>query len=281
MAFFSENLALPDNAFLILRNLIMEKTGIYFEEDKKDMLADKLSERVIERGFNSFIDYYYLLKYDEDSTDEWYTLLDLITVKETYFWREPDHIESLIKHILPEYEKENPGGMFRIWSAACSTGEEPLSVLMALDSEGWLRRLKIEVIASDASRLALDKARSGFYKDRSVSHLPENLLSRYLTRESSGWRIDPGIHGIIRWKYINLSDDSQRSSVQNVNVIFCRNVFIYMKEEAIRRIIEGFYTQLVSPGYLFVGVSESLYRIKNKFELAELDKAFVYRKKPG
>ncbi|HLN22281.1 MAG TPA: protein-glutamate O-methyltransferase CheR [Bacteroidales bacterium] len=278
MAFFSENLALPDNAFLILRNLIMERTGIYFEDDKKDMLADKLSDRVIEKGFNSFIDYYYLLKYDKDNPDEWNTVLDLVTVKETYFWREADHIEALVKHIVPEFETGNSNSVLRIWSAACSTGEEPLSLVMALDSAGWLKKIRVELIASDASRMALEKARKGLFREKSFKSLPEKMKKKYFVQEGAEWRIKSEILDKVRWEQINLVDDNQRSLPGNVNVIFCRNMFIYMKEDHIRRILEGFYSQLLKPGYLFVGVSESLFRIRNKFELTELDKTFVYKK---
>lgn len=279
MAFFSENLALPDNAFLILRNLIMERTGIYFEDDKKDILADKLSDRVVERGFNSFLDYYYLLKYGKDSDDEWLTLVDIITVKETYFWREFDQFEALVNYILPEFVNLNNGNVFRIWCAACATGEEPLSIAMSLDASGWLKKLDFEILASDASMMALKKARSGKYTERSFKAIPESIRQKYFTQSAGEWQISPEIHRRIRWENINLVNNRERSQVNGFNVIFCRNVFIYMKDHHIQDIVQSFHSQLLSPGYLFVGVSESLYRIKNSFELTELGKTFVYKKR--
>jgi chemotaxis protein methyltransferase CheR len=278
MAFLSENLALPDNAFLILRNLIMERTGIYFEENKKDILADKLSERVIEKGFNSFLDYYYLLKYDNDSAEEWNEVIDRITVKETYFWREYDQIDCLLNKIVPDFYKNSPGETFRIWSSACSTGEEPLSILMALEHAGWTGRIKFELIASDASQQALKAAREGLYRERSLRQIPIGMRERYFRKKDSLWQIDSRLTDMIKWEHINLADDSSRSSVNVCNVIFCRNVFIYFKEETVMKIVNGFYSQLLSPGFLFTGVSESLFRIKNSFELIELCKTFVYRK---
>lgn len=276
MAFFSETLALPENAFLILRDLIMDKTGIYFEDSKRDILADKLSGRVLERGFTSFLDYYYFLKYDQGTEDEWNKVFDLITVRETYFWREYDHIEALMRFILPLHAG-NPG-KFRIWCAACSTGEEPLSLALALHDAGWFEKMRIEILASDASLQSLEHARRGVYRERSVRHIPEELLRKYFKQENGLWRISPAIHCIVSWKQINLNDESQRDSVPVQNVIFCRNVFIYFREETIFRITAGFYRKLTSPGYLFVGVSESLFRVRTQFELSEIGTTFVYRK---
>lgn len=279
MALFSETLALPENAFVILRNLIMEKTGIYFEESKKDILADKLSERVIERGFNSFLDYYYLLKYDAENSDEWKKVFDLITVKETYFWREYYHIEALLAFILPEFVKRNPTGRFRIWCAACATGEEPLSVVMSLDKAGWFERADIEVIASDASEHALDIARKGVYKNRSLHKIPEDVRSAYFKpEEGSHWKISPSILNRVKWYRLNLNDEKDWHTIPRQDTIFCRNVFIYFRESTIKVISERLYNKLAAPGYLFIGITESLFRIQSEFELTELGKTFVYRK---
>jgi chemotaxis protein methyltransferase CheR len=279
MTFYPENLALPNNVFIILRNLIMENTGIYFDDSKKDVLADKLSNRVLERGFTSMLDYYYLLKYDDNtSKDEWARVFDLITVNETYFWREYDQIDTLVNFVLPEFETKNPYGTFRIWCAACSSGEEPLSIAIALDEAGWLSRLKFEIIASDASFQIVEKARSGLYGERSMRMLPAKIRDKYFTAEHDKWRIRQSIHQLINWKIININDRQERSSIKSQDVIFCRNVFIYFGELAIKDIVDDFYYQLSSPGYLFIGVSESLFRIVNRFELKELGKTFVYKK---
>lgn len=278
MAFLSETLALPENAFLLLRDLIMEKTGIYFEENRRDILADKLSNRVLERGFNSFLDYYYLLKYDPDSDEEWNVVFDLITVKETYFWRESDHLEAMIKYILPEYSKSHPGSIFRIWCAACATGEEPLSILMALHRSGWLGRLKFELLATDASGEALDKARKGIYRERSFRALPDDLRKQFFTVDGEKWKINPSIHKLVTWRKLNLRNIEDWSSVPVQNVIFCRNAFIYFREDGIKMITGNFFEWLTSPGYLFVGAAESLFRIKTAFELTEIGNTFVYKK---
>lgn len=278
MAFFSESLALPNNAFVILRDLIMEKTGIYFEESKRDMLADKLSGRVLERGFSSFLDYYYMLKYDSGSGDEWNAVLDLITVKETYFWRESDHIETLTGHVIPEFYRRSPGQCLKIWSAACSTGEEPLSILMAIDMAGWLKKIRVEILASDASIAAVSYAKKGIYRERSMRSIPPEVKERYFKNENGSWHIDPRLVSMINWEVINLKNYAERESVRKQDVIFCRNVFIYFREDSIKQITDKFYDQLNSPGYLFLGVTESLFRLTSRFELTEKGKAFVYKK---
>jgi chemotaxis protein methyltransferase CheR len=278
MAFYSESLALPNNAFVILRDLIMEKTGIYFEESKRDMLADKLSGRVLECGFSSFLDYYYMLKYDWDSKDEWKAVLDLITVKETYFWREYDHIDALLNHVIPDFHKRQTGESLKIWSSACSTGEEPLSILMAIDMAGWLKKIKVELTASDASRMAVNSAKSGVFRDRSMRNLPDEVKERYFRNKNGLWHIEPSLVSMIKWDVINLKNDEERESVKGQDVIFCRNAFIYFREDSIKKVAEGFYNQLNIPGYLFLGVTESLFRITSSFSLTELGKTFVYKK---
>jgi chemotaxis protein methyltransferase CheR len=278
MAFFSESLALPENAFTILRDLIMERTGIYYEESKKDILADKLSNRVLERGFSSFIDYYYLLKYDNDSQDEWNVVFDLIAVRETYFWREYDQIDALVNHIIPRYAADNPGRTLRIWCAACSTGEEPLSILIALDSAGWMQKIKIELTASDASLQALEKAQKGLYRERSFRSLPTELRDRYFTRSGEEWKIKPAIHKMVKWRRMNLMKVEELTFITDQDVIFCRNVFIYFREEAIRKTAENLFARLRSPGFLFLGSAESLLRINTSFELTEIGETFVYMK---
>ncbi|HEX2977051.1 MAG TPA: protein-glutamate O-methyltransferase CheR [Bacteroidales bacterium] len=277
MGYSAETLPLNDNVFRILRNLIMERTGIYFEDTRKDMLADKLSDRIVEKGYSSFIDYYYLLKYDESASSEWYTVFDLLSVKETYFWRETEHFESLTRHILPVIASSG-NKTIRIWSAACSTGEEALSILMAIDHSGWLAKINVEVTGSDASRHAIEVARRGLYRDRSLRHLPEELRTKYFTRENDLWRVSPDLHRRIRWDVINLSIPDQVMAMPQQNVIFCRNVFIYFKDETIGKIVDCFRSVLSAPGYLFTGYSESLYRLRHGFELKEKGKSFVYEK---
>src|ERR1043165_6878118 len=165
MTFYADTLGLSGSSFTLLRDLIHEHTGLFYENGKSDLLIDKLSPLVIERGFNSFLDYYYLLKYDAESAREWARVMDALSVQETYFWREMDQIDTLVKVLVPQWFK-NQSRPLRIWSAACATGEEPFTIAMALQEAGWFERAPIEIVASDASMAALEKARPGFFRGR-------------------------------------------------------------------------------------------------------------------
>ena len=277
MTFYSETLGLSDNAFYLLRDLIHERTGLFYENGNRDSVADKLSPLVIERGFGSFLDYYYLLKYDPSAADEWGRVMDALSVQETYFWREADQFQVLCDHIAPQWAAERPGQPLRIWSAACATGEEPLSILIALKEAGWLDRMPIEVYASDASPGAIARAQAGRYRERSFRNLPITLRNKYFQRESDNtWRVNAELHSKVRWAVVNLLDEAETARMAGVPVIFCRNVFIYFSEKAIRATLDIFARRIMRPGYLFVGAAESLLRLTHDFELQEIGGVFVY-----
>lgn len=278
MRFYSENLGLTESAFVILRDLIHERTGIFFNNEKKDALADKLSERVIELNFNSFIDYYYLLKYDENAALEWEVLMNLITVNETYFWREMDQINELVHTILPAYHQKFPYAPLRIWCAAASTGEEPISIAIALQEAGLFDKMSIEIMATDVSSQVIQKARTGLYRERSFRTLPEYLKQKYFIQENASWRVIPEIHKRINWGVVNLMNDQVVSAYASVPFIFCRNVLIYFNDKSMRKLCDVIYQSMPGEAYLFVGVSESLLRIQTPFKLTETGEAYVYKK---
>ncbi len=283
MRFRSDPPNLTDSIFIILRDLIHEKTGLFYDNSKRNILADKLSPRVMERGFGSFLDYYYLLKYDQSAQEEWQHLFDVLSVPETYFWREFDQIQVLIEVLLPLYTKQfyslaYPCQPLRIWSAACSTGEEPLSIAIALNEAGWFERIPIEINASDASLRAINKAKTGLYRNYSFRSLPESLKDKYFSQTGNEWRICTNIHRRINWSVANLSVPSDIQYLAQSHFVFCRNVFIYFSEESILKTVNFFYEKMFTPGYLFVSASESLLKLKTKFELEEVQRAFVYKK---
>ena len=161
MASSPDNLGLPETGLPLLRDLIHERTGLFYENGRYETLGERLAPLVLERGFRSFLDFYYLLKYDADAPSEWRSILDVLSVQETYFWRESDQIEALASRVVPELVRQDPGGIIRIWSVPCASGEEPLSIAMALNEAGWFDRARIEIHASDGSAAAIAKARQG------------------------------------------------------------------------------------------------------------------------
>jgi chemotaxis protein methyltransferase CheR len=274
----AEILGLSDSAFVILRDLIHERTGLFYENGKSDLLMDKLSPLILERGFTSFLDYYYMLKYDAEAESEWKRVFDALTVQETYFWREMDQIEALVEHLLPHYFASQSRRSVRIWSAACATGEEPLSIAMALNEAGWFERLPIEIYATDASFAAISRAQKGVYRQRSFRNLPTSLHEKYFRAEDQQWRIVPQIHARVQWAMANLRNESEVAGFARADIIFCRNVFIYFSEEAIRQTVQMFARRMPEQGYLFVAASESLLRLTTEFQFQEIGNAFAYIK---
>ncbi len=276
----SQNLALPEGTTSLIQSLISERTGMSFENGKGDLLIDKLSSLVIDRGFSSFLDYYYLLKYDASARVEWQNVMNALSVQETYFWREFDQIRALVQTLVPQWLAKNAAGStLRIWCAACATGEEPLTIAIALNEAGLFKRASIEIQASDASSKAIERATAGVYRDRAFRNLPLDLRLRYFETEGSAWRVRSDIHSRIKWSIANLIDESQVAPLASSDFIFCRNVFIYFSESAIGRVVRSFARHLRPPGYLFVGAAESLLRMTTDFNLTEIDDAFVYVKR--
>jgi chemotaxis protein methyltransferase CheR len=275
---YADTLGLSDSAFSLLRDLIHERTGLFYDDGKNDLLIDKLAPLVVERGFNSFLDYYYLLKYEAGADEEWKKVADALSVQETFFWRESDQFSALVERVVPDHFAAARAAPLRIWSAACATGEEPLSIAMALAEKGWFERAPIEIYATDASRAAVDRARRGLYRERSFRNLPPHLRARYFREDQGAWRIAPEIHSKISWATANLAAEAEVGRMARSPVIFCRNVFIYFSDEAIRRTVRWFYQRMPTPGYLFVSAAESLLRLTTDFQFQEIGNAFVYVK---
>jgi chemotaxis protein methyltransferase CheR len=281
MGFNSEILGLPRGTDKLLRELIHERTGVFFDNGKADLLTDKLSPLDIERGFTSFLDYYYLLKYDAAAEDEWRSVMNALSVPETYFWREIDQVRALVETILPRWLSERGSEPLKIWSAACATGEEPLTIAMALDEAGWFDRATIEIYASDASSTAIARARRGLYRERAFRNLSAGLRARYFTPDaanSSLWQVNAELRERVSWGIANLVNEQEIAALASAHVIFCRNVFIYFSDSAISKTARAFARFIRPPGYLFVGTSESLLRLTTEFTLEEMNDAFVYVK---
>jgi chemotaxis protein methyltransferase CheR len=262
----------------LLRELIHERAGLFFDDSRCNLLLDKLAPLVIERGFHSFLDYYYLLRYDPDAEGEWARVLDAIAVPETYFWREIDQVQAVVRRVIPNLvDGRRPS--LRIWSVPCSTGEEPLSIAMALNEAGWFRRADIEIQASDASRRAIEQAREGVYRQRSFRGLPEALREKYFTREGDRWRIAPELHARVTWSTVNLVDRTRAALFAASSVVFCRNLLIYFSPESVSRAVSLFDEFMPTPGYLCLGASESLLRYTTRFQIEEIDGSYLYVKR--
>lgn len=278
MPLISPAFSWSDHSFILLRDLIHERIGLYYDSNHLDLLADKLSERLISCALESFLDYYYLLKYDESAQQEWKQVMDLLSVPETFFWREMDQVRAVVDILAPQYFSGSRVQPLRIWSAACATGEEPLTIAMALQEAGWLNRVDIEIYASDGSARSIEVAKQGLYRSRSFRNLPPALQLKYFQKEGDCWRIQPELHRQIRWKTANLMVESDIKHWAKADIIFCRNVFIYFSESSIKKTLNLFAGLMPNPGYLCVAASESLLKLTNIFKLQEIGGAFIYVK---
>lgn len=259
----------------ILTHLIEERTGLHYGPEHKDVLADKLSRRADERGLDSLLDYYYFLRYDEAAGAELTKLVDALVVNETYFYREQDQLRVLVHTILPRLrDGDRP---LRVWCAACSTGEEPLTLAMILDEEGV--RDRVEIVASDVSTRALARARSGVYSGRAFRAIPDTARERFMTRaESNALRVHDRVRERVEWRHVNLMDQAAISALGVFDAIVTRNVLIYFRDETIVRVVTSLGAALRPGGYLLVGASESLLRFGTEFQCEEHGGAFFYRK---
>lgn len=274
------DLGLSSSALPLLRDLVHERLGLFYETDRYDALADRLAPLVFDAGFSSFLDYYYLLKYDEHAPREWLRVMDALSVTETYFWREIDQVRAIVEIVVPALVRERPGSPVRIWSVPCATGEEPLTIAMLLEEAGLFSRGAIEIHASDASPAALEKARAGRFRERSFRSLPPYLRLKYFHQDGDAWRVSPALHArVTSWTTVNLRCEGEVARHAGVPIVFCRNVFIYFSPDAVRRVVAQLARTMPSPGYLCVGASESLLKLSTAFELEEVGDAFVYVKR--
>jgi len=278
MPFNSKIPVMSTTEFKLLRDIIHERTGIYYEVDKMDILFDKITPLLSNHEMNSFIDYYYLLKYESRYTDEWSHVFDAISVQETYFGREFDQIEILINEIIPKLAINQACQPIKIWSAACASGEEALTIAISLKESGWFERIPIEIYASDLSPRAISKARSGLYDNYSFRHWSQTLINKYFEKNDQQYQVSHSIHEKIQWKKANLNIKDDVMQMTDINIIFCRNVFIYFSEQAIRNTVRLLYDCITRPGYLFTGISESLLKFTDDFEMQDIDSSFVYVK---
>jgi len=271
---------LPENVFRLIRDLISDYCGIYFDDDSRKTVERRLGRRLSVRGFDNFRDYYRFLLYDKDKESELSEIIDIITVNETYFFREDKQFKAMIEEIIPEMSVSMAERRkLRIWSAGCASGEEPYSIAMlVLENRNLFSGLEIEIVASDINRRVLEKARQGTYTRNSFRSTDDYFKRRYFDREGEVYRIKSSVRELVSFSHVNLLDAYRQGIVGKVDIVFCRNVLIYFNNEAKKKVIEGFSDRLRDGGYLMLGHAESLMNISTGFTLKHLKNDMVYQK---
>jgi chemotaxis protein methyltransferase CheR len=274
-----ELIHLPEDVFRLIRDLIRDYCGIYFDDASRYLLEKRLSKRVRSHHFNSFRDYYRHLLYDRNRDEEITSIMDILTVNETYFFREQNQLKTFSEDILPDLRDVNKDKKrLRVWSAGCSTGEEPYTIAMlVLEKEnfyGW----DIEIYGSDINQRVLRVARNGIYGKNSFRVTERYFLNKYFKEEGNFFRISDKVKQHVNFSYLNLLDPLKIKLVGAVDVIFCRNVLIYFDSLSRKKVIEMFSNRLVNGGYLLLGHAESLINISTAFTLKHFKHDMVYQK---
>lgn len=266
-------LQISPQVFAILSALIEERLGLFFAPDYRDLLTEKLGPRAVERGFESMLDYYYFLRYDPEAEAELSAIAEVLTVNETYFFREVQQLRVLVSEFLAP--RAQRGRRSRVWCAACSTGEEAISLAALLDERHLLG--EVELLASDLSARALSVARRGEYGRRSLRAL--DGTPSWLTAEDDRHVTDERLRSAVDWRRINLLDEATVSALGRFDAVVCRNVLIYFRDETIQSVVGRLHRALSDDGVLLVGASESLMRLGTAFTCEERGGSFFYRKR--
>ncbi|MBP7460566.1 MAG: protein-glutamate O-methyltransferase CheR [Candidatus Delongbacteria bacterium] len=276
-----KEVVLSNEEFTLLNNYIYEQTGIQFSESKMYLLNNRLNKRLMETGSATFKDYYYYLKYD-NSGKEFTNLLNVITTNETSFFRTDFQLDAFIGYIIPsimEKKKKTGDRRILIWSAGCSTGEEPYTLAIMLMEKNIHLSYEIEIYANDVSDKVLTVARSGLYNQLSLRNTPPVIIQKYFNRvDASTFQIKPDVKRMVKFQFGNLARPNTLMLVKDRDVIFCRNVMIYFGNESRINTVSMFYDKLVDQGYLMVGHSETLHGISTAFKIVHYQKSIFYQK---
>jgi len=270
----AETVFLTDADFEQYRALIYKESGIHFTPTNRSILESRLKERLREKNVDSVKTYFATISRDQG---ELKGFLDSITTNLTRFFRNQAHFDAMEHFVVPELlniKKASGNNTIKIWSAGCSTGEEPYTIAMLMNeilSPPW----KYEIVASDLSLKCLMTAKEGFYADNRITGIPDAYLKKYFDKVQGGYKIHADIMSKIRFDYHNLKNDS---GLRNQDIVFCRNVIIYFDEATQKEVINRFWEVMTSKSFLFIGHSESLFGMDTKFEFVKTQWATLYRK---
>lgn len=276
-------IVMTDKEFGQLREIIYARAGIHFPDGKKYVLESRLTARLSELEIEDFAQYISLLSMGPFQQDEFQEMFNRITINETSFFRNEPQLDVFEKQVLPKLlEARAKTRRVRIWSAACSSGEEPYSLAIILHRALGIRLgdWKIEILGTDISEKVLEVAQEGVYGDYAMRTTSPMVKQRYFTQDGSKWRINDQVRPMVNFQLHNLKDRLAAKRFGTFDVIFCRNVMIYFDDAMKDGVVACFAEQLASDGTLFIGHSET---IRNSTTLAAMPIAqgFCYRKVAG
>jgi len=276
-----KELKIADQEFVNLRDFIYEQCGIYIADNRKYLLENRLGNRLKQLNLKDFEEYYNYLRYDVGKAQEMKKLFEVITTNETSFYRNPPQLQVFQEKVLSEVLRQSADKKrLRIWSAGCSTGEEPYTISMIIhemlktDIASW----DIRITANDLSERVLESARRGVYNDYTLRSTPKEVVDRYFDIEEGQNKVRPEVKKLVNFGQINLKDKLQLKRVERSQIVFCRNVIIYFDDAMKKQVINAFYDNLLPGGYLIIGHSESLHNITRAFKPIHFPGAIIYKK---
>ncbi len=274
---------LDSEEFIQLRDFIYSQCGIFIAENRKYLIENRFASRLKELKLKSYGEYYNYLRFDVKRKEELINLFDIVTTNETSFFRNMPQLEVfqdiVLKRVIDEAIQKNHKKL-RIWSAGCSSGEEPYTIAIILHEYlgPQIKSWDIKITANDLSESVIAEAKKGFYSEYTLRVTPEDIVKRYFSKEDNGYCINTNVKSLISFDVINLKDKVQVSKVERSQIVFCRNVIIYFDEEMKKQVISLYYDNLLPGGELIIGHSESLHNISKAFKPEHHTGTIIYRK---
>lgn len=274
---------ITNDEFIILRDFLYDQCGIFVGENRKYLMENRLNTRLRELGLHSFSEYHNYLRYDKNKKAELNELFINMTTNETSFFRNNVQLDIFRDKVLTKLIQEQRAKgekKINIWSAGCSSGEEPYTIaIILLDLlKGEINDWNIKITANDLSLAMLNIARKGVYSEYALRTTPPEIIEKYFTKEGKMYKICPAAQKLVQFGQINLAKSDELARVERSHIVFCRNVIIYFDDAMKKHVINAFYDNLLPGGYLLIGHSESLHNISRTFKPEHHPGAIIYRK---
>jgi chemotaxis protein methyltransferase CheR len=272
---------MSESHFKKLRDIIYDRSGIHFQDNKKYLLESRLGRRIMELEMDDYNQYITFITIGPYRDDEFQEMFNRITINETSFFRNEPQLQVFEDLALSDMiESRSSSKRLRIWSAACSSGEEPFTLAMLIHQSLGIRLAdwRLEILGTDISERALNIASEGIYSSYSIRTSPKIMVDRYFKEQGSHYVLDPEIHSMASFEQLNLKDKLGAKRHGKWDVIFCRNVLIYFDDEMKKSVLQMFCNQLQPDGWLFLGHSESIRGLDVPLEQVNAPQGFCYRK---
>ncbi|MEI6744594.1 MAG: protein-glutamate O-methyltransferase CheR [Methylococcaceae bacterium] len=270
---------ISDEDFLKFKEYFYRKTGMLFEDSKRYFVDKRLIDRIETTDSGNFRNYFNQLRF-EVSGEELQQLVNVMTVNETYFFREEYQFKCLVNSMMDEItRKKKDDSPIRIWSVPSASGEEPYSIAIYL-LEYWsgIHRWDVEIMSSDIDTKIIAQARRGYYSTRSVMNLSKPILAKYFTPQAGGYQICEDLRQAVEFSRVNITNAVDVRNYRDIDVIFCRNLLIYFDDASRRQAAEMFFDAMKEGGFICLGHSESMSRISSLFRVRKFPDAIVYQK---